>query len=178
MKKLSILTGASGAGKTTIIKEASAIHSDIKCLHFDDIDIPPVSKMIDDFGSQEEWQKNHTLEWMKLISQDYLPQHHVLFEGQMRLAFIKEAIDQALVKNKVNIYLVDCSDEERFRRLTEERNQAELCTEEMRNWAAFLRNEAISLGTPIINTDHLQPKEVLQKVIKGFDDNVHKSINT
>ena len=68
MKKFIILTGASGSGKTTIIREASKIRPNIKCLHFDDMGIPPVSKMIEDFGSQEEWQRHHTLKWMKIFT--------------------------------------------------------------------------------------------------------------
>ncbi len=156
--KLIIFTGASGAGKTSILSElqSSATLEDAVFLHFDSIGVPDTETMIAEFGSPEEWQRCKTLEWMQQIKQDYLPKSTVIFEGQMRIFFVKEALKATELE--AQIILIDCDDKIRHSRL-QERGQPELADQTMMNWAAYLRNEALQNNLFILDTGNLSRKE-------------------
>jgi len=153
MKKLIILTGASGAGKTTITKHLKSLFKDTTTtfLHFDSIGVPPTTEMRNKFGSQENWQKETTFKWMKKIKTEYLDTANVVFEGQSRIEFLKSAIAENDINN-FNILLVDCNDADRFDRLTQGRNQPELANQQMCDWAEFLRREAKAENCKILDT--------------------------
>jgi dephospho-CoA kinase len=150
--RLVILTGASGSGKTAI---ARAIASDrlppAEVLRFDSIGVPPVEEMIAGWGSSEEWQRAKTIEWIARISEMRDLDRPVLFEGQMRLAFLREALVSAGIPG-ARIVLVDCDDATRRHRLTSERRQPELANPAMTSWAAHLRREAQDIGCEILDT--------------------------
>src|SRR5947209_19032421 len=112
MPKLIVLTGASGSGKTTLANAlASQYGSQLDALSFDSIGIPPVEEMIPEFGSGEAWQRAKTMEWMKRIA-GIKGGSSVLFEGQMRLGFIHEALTFANSPSS-RIVLFDLGDEPR-----------------------------------------------------------------
>ncbi len=48
--------------------------------------------------------------------------------------------------------LMDCDDETRTRRLTQERGQPELANPRMMDWARFLRREAHEAGCEVLDT--------------------------
>jgi hypothetical protein len=75
----------------------------------------------------------------------------VLFEGQMRIAFIAEAIAAAGITT-ARIVLLDCSDSVRAARLTHDRQQPDLANENMMRWGRFLREEAKRGGYEILDT--------------------------
>ena len=75
----------------------------------------------------------------------------MLFEGQMRLAFVREGLLAAGIAD-FSLMLVDCDDETRARRLVANRNQPELANATMMNWAAYLRGEAREAGCEILDT--------------------------
>jgi hypothetical protein len=149
--RLVILTGASGSGKTSI---ADAVR--VECperaevLHFDSIGIPSAEAMVAGWGSGEAWQRAMTLAWMIRIGLSG-QERAVLFEGQMRLAFVREGVLAAGIAD-FNPILVDCDDETRARRLVANRNQPELANATMMNWAAYLRKEAREAGYEILDT--------------------------
>ena len=151
-----ILTGASGSGKTAITNLiATTLGHSVTCLHFDSIGVPPAAQMIEEYGSGEEWQKAITFEWLKRIETDYLVSNvRVLFEGQMRISFILEAIKRTQIQD-YRIVLVDCNDHERRRRLVSGRSQLELASSTMMNWARYLREEARELNFQILDTSNL-----------------------
>jgi dephospho-CoA kinase len=136
--RLVILTGASGSGKTSI---ADAIKVErprpAEVLHFDSIGVPPAEAIVTAWGSGEAWQRAMTLAWMARIESMRGQERAVLFEGQMRLAFLREGLFAVGIAD-FNPILVDCDDETRARRLAK-RNQPELANATMMNWAAFLR---------------------------------------
>lgn len=162
---LVILTGASGAGKTTIaaaIEHRYARQFDI--FYKDRIGVPPVQEMIDRFGSVEGWQRAATCEWMARLAPLLAQGRSVLFEGQSRFSFLAEAADQAGIAAYTAI-LVDCDDDTRTRRLSVDRGQAELANAEMMNWAGFLRNEASVCGCEILDTAQLTLDQAIARVV-------------
>jgi shikimate kinase len=136
---LVILTGASGAGKTTIAEAIEYRHGqEFDVFYKDRIGVPSVQEMIDKFGSVEGWQRAATFEWMARLSLLLTQGRNVLFEGQSRFSFLTEAVEHAGITSYTTI-LVDCNDETRARRLAVDRGQPDLANEDMMNWASFLR---------------------------------------
>jgi hypothetical protein len=78
-------------------------------------------------------------------------QRPVLFEGQMRLDFVREGPLVAGI-GEARVILVDCDDATRTRRLVIDRAQPELATATMMTWAAFLRREAEEGGYDVLDT--------------------------
>ena len=165
-----ILTGASGSGKTAIANVvATTLGHSVTCLHFDSTGVPPAAQMVKQYGSGEEWQKAITFKWMKRIETDYLVSNaRVLFEGQMRISFILEAIKRTQIQD-YRIVLVDCNDHERRRRLVSDRSQPELANSTMMNWARYLREEARELNFQILDTSDLD-LATSAKAVRGLLD--------
>ena len=162
---LVVLTGASGAGKTAISDLIAAEHgADIDIRFFDSIGVPPVEEMNALFGSPAGWQQAMTAEWMARIAGTMQPRRPVLFEGQMRIAFVVDAA--AAMGLACHIILVDCDDATRRHRLASDRNQPELANDDMMNWAAFLRREAQSAGCEILDTSNLPIAEAAAIVLQ------------
>jgi RNase adaptor protein for sRNA GlmZ degradation len=167
--KLVILTGASGAGKTAIVKSIDASTPEIECLHFDSAGVPTTETMIAEFGSGEAWQKVTTLEWIRKIHVNCKSAKSIIFEGQMRISFISEALKEYKFTD-VTIVLVDCDDETRITRLKLGRLQPELANQQMMKWAGFLREEAKSSKIRIIDTTKLGLSESATEIKNLFDD--------
>lgn len=146
-----MLTGASGAGKTTIARAfARRFGNEIAVHHFDSIGVPPVERMIEDHGSPEGWQRAKTWEWIARLAK---AEGNVLFEGQVRIAFLAEAATARL--SDYRVVLVDCDDDTRGQRLSGERGQPELANPVTYEWARYLRAEAMRGRHPILDTSRL-----------------------
>jgi cytidylate kinase len=155
MMTLIVLTGASGSGKTAIATViAERYPDDIAVYRFDSIGVPPVDAMIRDHGSPEAWQRDKTIDWMARLAPIARAGKPILLEGQMRIAFIAEAAAVANIDD-YRLILVDCDDATRAERLTVGRGQPELANEDMMNWAAYLRREAVQHGCEIFDTSRL-----------------------
>ncbi|MFA1624623.1 AAA family ATPase [Rhizobium mongolense] len=163
---LVVLTGASGAGKTTIAEAIEHRHGEkIDVFHKDRIGVPSVDEMVSKFGSVEGWQKAAIFEWMSRIAEPVAQGRSVLFEGQSRLSFVVEAAAHAGIVAYSTI-LLDCDDETRIRRLSIDRGQPELGDENMLNWARFLREEANVSRCAILDTSHLSLEEGISYVLR------------
>lgn len=165
--KLVVLTGASGSGKTAIvdyIREHFADKYNIQICRTDSLPVPSHEEMVRDFGSGENWQRARTFECVGTIASDYIKHHHVIFEGQMRIAFIDEALKKENLTH-ATILLIDCSDDVRAYRLKELRQQPELFNDQMINWAAYLRNEATQRGLNMIDTSVLSIEDAAKNVM-------------
>ncbi|MBY5572246.1 AAA family ATPase [Rhizobium leguminosarum] len=164
---LVILTGASGAGKTTIAEAIQRLHGqEIDVFYKDRIGVPPVEEMIKQFGSVEGWQRAATFEWMARLSPLVAQGRSVLFEGQSRFAFLVEAAERAGIMPYACI-LIYCDDETRTRRLSIDRGQPDLASADMMNWASFLRNEASAYGCEILDTSNLtMEKQGIELVLR------------
>jgi hypothetical protein len=155
MSPLVILTGASGSGKTAIadaIERGWPGFADI--FRFDRIGVPSPAAMTAEWGSGEAWQRAMTVDWLARIATLRSTLRPILFEGQMRLAFVREGLRLAGIVD-ARVLLVDCHDETRRRRLMTDRNQPELATATMMNWAAFLREEARECQCETLDTTDL-----------------------
>jgi len=159
MRKLIIITGASGSGKTTLVELLKEEVSKLHCLHFDSIGVPSLDTMRESHGSIEEWQKAKTFEWIERIKKTAPRDAYVIFEGQMRICYVKEAL-KAFDLLCADIVLLDCSDEERAERL-HLRGQPGLASREMFQWASFLREEARRAMIGVIDTTGMTEREVL-----------------
>src|SRR5580693_4598846 len=122
------MTGASGSGKTAIAKTIELHHPSITVFRFDTIGVPSAAVMAT-FGVGHQpggaWQRAMTLKWLERIAPIVAAGQTVLFEGQMRIAFIQEALTTFAIQN-ARVLCVECDDATRSRRLTQDRLQPEL----------------------------------------------------
>jgi len=170
LKRIVWLTGASGVGKTTLLqslKDKYSAKSTWEFLRFDSIGVPSNEEMVRDFGSGENWQKAKTHEWIEKMVKGFSDKELVVMDGQSNLEFIKQGFEKQNFTN-YKIVLVDCDQEHMLKRLIDERQQAWLASEDMKNWLKFLRNQAEKFGAPVINTsklDKAQTVEAFEKII-------------
>jgi adenylate kinase family enzyme len=158
--KIYFVIGASGSGKTTIVKRfEKAISGHFVSIYFDSIGIPAFEEMKKEYGSIEEWQRMKTIDWVKKIVEEKLTSSNVVFDAQVRPSFIQEAC--ALYQVEYKVVLFDCSDAERKKRLIL-RGQEELADENMMNWAAFLRRRCQEQHYTIIDNSHMTIDQTLQ----------------
>jgi adenylate kinase family enzyme len=165
---LLILTGASGAGKTTLAHAVQESLPNCEVRFFDSIGVPSAEIMATydgDYGPGGGWQRAMTTEWMQRIAPLLKSEKKVLFEGQMRIAFIEEAIAATGITN-AHIVLVDCSDAVRTARLTHDRNQPDLANENMMSWGRLLRKEARQKGYEILDTGSIPFNGIVDHLIE------------
>ena len=114
-----ILTGASGVGKTTIALTIETEHPDITVFRFDTIGVPSPEVMAN-YGTGHQpggaWQRAMTFQWLQRIEPIIATGISVLFEGQMRIAFIQEALALYHLP-QARIILVECDDATRNARI-------------------------------------------------------------
>ena len=162
-----ILTGASGSGKTAIALVIKKEHPEIAVFRADTIGVPSAEVMAS-YGSGHQpggaWQRAMTLEWMERIAPVVASGRPVLFEGQMRLAFIEEALAAQGIKH-ARVVLVECDDETRTARLTHDRLQPDLANESMMGWSRYLRGEAVEGRYDVLDTGAMTLGESVEKVL-------------
>jgi predicted kinase len=155
---LVILTGASGSGKTTLARALEhTCAGNCTVLLFDSIGVPSPEAMKAWGGGHQPggaWQRAMTFQWIAEASAILRQGTPVLLEGQIRIAFIREALAAAEIAS-ARIILLDCDPATRTRRLHEERLQPALADLQMMNWADYLRAEALALGCEILDTSRL-----------------------
>jgi dephospho-CoA kinase len=166
MHRLTFVTGASGSGKTTIIKLLEKdVNSTLQLCYFDSVGVPSSEEMIKQYGSGDNWQKTTIDLWVKKIAEKYLLEKDTILDGQMRLSLIKDAC----LANDITDYqiiLIDCNNEVRKKRLIE-RGQPELTSEEMMNWSKYLRTEAQEEEKArVFDTSHLTIQETVTNFMK------------
>jgi len=121
MGSLVVLTGASGGGKTSIARAVDKLGLPNCEVHsFDSIGVPSVEQMHKECGPGHEpggaWQRAMTFQWIRQIGAILDRRTSVLFEGQIRIAFIKEALVASQIRS-ARVVLVDCDDITRSERL-------------------------------------------------------------
>lgn len=166
MNQIIFLTGASGVGKTSIVRNIALFDKPFTCLHFDSVEIPTIEIMNANFGGTENWQKRMTEDWVRSLVLDY--SGRILFEGQVNIDFIISSFTKINFSN-YKIFLVDCSEATMLDRLITKRKQPELANNDMVNWLKFLRKQAVDLGISIINTDELSLEQCCEMVVRELE---------
>jgi hypothetical protein len=169
---LVIMTGASGSGKTAIAEAIEADHPAITVFRFDTIGVPSAAVMAT-FGTGYQpggaWQRAMTLRWLKRIAPLVAAGQTVLFEGQMRIAFIHEALAASAIENAL-IVCVECDDATRIRRLTQERLQPELADDSMMGWSRYLHQEAVEAGCQVLDTTDLSLRDSVSAMLRFLSE--------
>ncbi len=169
MKNIFFITGASGVGKTSLVSDLKNKYSKNDSwlfLHFDSIGVPASKKMLKQFKSTEDWQREMTYQWITKMLNEYEDKDIIIFEGQVNLNFIKEGFSKNNFLN-YEIILVDCNEKVMKKRLIYDRNQPELLNENMKNWLKYLRNQANNFNVKIIDTSNMTKEDVM----KSFEKN-------
>jgi RNase adaptor protein for sRNA GlmZ degradation len=147
-----VVTGASGAGKTALLRELAAdAQPGVGYYHFDSIGIPSLDQMMASHGSPQAWQVAAIHQWISALAANRHADRVAVLEGQMRPTVVQQALEEHGIRVS-RIVLIDCATEVRDRRLREARRQPELSTAQMTAWGAYLRGQADALGIPVLNT--------------------------
>jgi energy-coupling factor transporter ATP-binding protein EcfA2 len=164
---LVVLTGASGSGKTAIALELERTHPEYTVLRFDTIGVPSAEVMATFCTGHQPggaWQRAMTLQWFERIAPILRTGRSVLFEGQMRIAFITEALAINGITH-AHIILVECDDCTRDDRLVLYRKQPELANESMRGWSRYLHNEALKSGVEVLDTGSSTLSDSVSRIV-------------
>lgn len=165
--RIVFMSGASGAGKTHLVAacEATFIHPQLQYVHFDQIGVPSLEVMQDEFGSTEQWQAAMTLEWVRRFKEDYVDTQLFIFEGQYNFEFARKACQQWAIQH-YQLVLVTVPAAVKMERLIYLRHQPELANENMLNWANFLDGQAQTLGATIIDTSTESTEKAVKQILE------------
>ena len=161
------ITGASGVGKTSALKELSrdSLESEtFKVYHFDDMDLPNWDELED----LKKWQKEATIGWIdKIVAIARKENIHILFEGSTEIKFYIQGFEKNDYQN-YKILLFDCSEEIMKNRLFQ-RGQPELYHSNMIGWLHYLRNEALERNIEIVETGKLTISKIGHKILEELN---------
>jgi RNase adaptor protein for sRNA GlmZ degradation len=159
-----VVTGASGAGKTSAVRalEARGIEG-VRCFYFDSIGVPSAEVMERVFGGGEQWQAHATAEWLARLDALSPDIRVAVLDGQTRPSFVFDAAKSAQ-SSDLHVVLLDCSAEARSERLRGPRRQPELANDRMTSWAAYLRGQADVRKLPVIETTTLTVDKVADEL--------------
>jgi predicted kinase len=165
---LVILTGASGSGKTTLARAIEDRYpGEFNVLYFDSIGVPSSGEMTrwgDGHRPGGAWQRAMTLQWFEKLAPMLRSGRSVLFEGEMRPAFIQEALEASTVI-PAHVILLDCDEHTRSERLVTGRAQPDLSNQDMFAWADYLRGEALEAGYEILDTGRTPFPECVEHIV-------------
>ncbi len=167
LSPLLILTGASGAGKTTISRAISRDQPRVLVLEADALE-PPSAEFVETIGPTEgpggSFQRSRALFWVGQLKSGLLADRPVLLDYQCRIAFLEEALRFHAVTT-ARIILVECNRQERETRL-HERGSPGLVHDEMHNWSQYLHKEAEEAGIIILNTFDVPVAENVRLLVR------------
>jgi energy-coupling factor transporter ATP-binding protein EcfA2 len=144
-----VLTGASGAGKTTLALKLNELAiPGVKGFNCDRVEIKS-DETIDSADRQADILRY----WISHLRQAETGIELAVLDTQIRPHRALEVLSQAAI-NYAQIVLVDCDPVKRNERLHMDRGQPELANPRMDCWAAYLRGQADALGLSIIDTSN------------------------
>jgi len=144
-----VLTGASGAGKTTLALKLNELAiPGVKGFNCDRVKIES-----DEMAGSTDRQADILRYWISQLSQAEAGIELAVLDTQIRPHRALEVLSQAAISD-AQIVLVDCDPEKRNERLHMDRGQPELANARMDCWAAYLRGQADALRLAIIDTSN------------------------
>ena len=153
--RIIVVTGASGAGKTTVVTRLAERNlAGVTCAFFDSVGVPPPDEMPPD------WQEKMTHEWIQRLAR--APADVAVLDGQIRPTFALRAFAEVGVRGSVVV--IHCTREVRKARLVA-RGQPELANDDMHAWAAYLCGQADALGFPVIDTSGLDIEQATDALV-------------
>lgn len=166
-----VLTGASGAGKTTLIHKLNVLGiPGVEGINCDRVKIE-AHMTADSSDRQAEilryWISQLRQQETRIDSgtagvQPAVPVELAVLDTQIRPHRALEVLNQAGIVY-AQIVLVDCEPVKRNERLHMDRSQPELANSRMDCWAAYLRGQADALNLSIIDTsDDATDKSVIE----------------
>jgi energy-coupling factor transporter ATP-binding protein EcfA2 len=163
-----VLTGASGAGKTTLaIKLDQLAIAGVAAINCDRVKIE-----FPESGDPSDYQAAILKYWISQVRDDKGQIELAVLDTQIRPHRAREALNRAMVAYS-EIVLVDCDPARRNARLRGERGQPELANAQMDCWAAYLRGQADAMGLPIIDTSEdpvERSLEILVDLVRNLRD--------
>src|ERR1700752_748686 len=142
-----VLTGASGAGKTTLtLKLNNLAIPGVKGINCDRV------KLDEQPGSTDR-QADILRHWISQLSESKSEVELAVLDTQIRPHRALEVLSEAAI-DYAQIVLVDCDPAKRNERLHMDRSQPELANPQMDCWAAYLRGQADALQLSIIDTSN------------------------
>lgn len=142
-----VLTGASGAGKTTLALKLNELAiPGVKGFNCDRVRIES-----DELADSADRQADVLRYWISQLSQPETDVELAVLDTQIRPHKALEVLRQSAV-DYAQIVLVDCDPVKRNARLHMDRGQPELANPQMDCWAAYLRGQADALRLSIIDT--------------------------
>ena len=103
-----VLTGASGAGKTSLLRELRAMRiPGVGCHELDSMEIPSAEEMIERWGGTMEWQNVATHHWIDRLLRNEEGHEVAVLDGQTRPSEVRAAFDGLGVRVG-RVALVDC----------------------------------------------------------------------
>lgn len=144
-----VLTGASGAGKTTLALKLNELAlPGVKGINCDRINIES-----DEIASSSDRQGDILRYWVSHLRQAETGIELAVLDTQIRPHRALELLGEAAIEY-AQIVLVDCDPVKRNQRLHADRGQPELASPRMDCWAAYLRGQADALKLSIIDTSN------------------------
>jgi dephospho-CoA kinase len=164
--KLVSLIGASGSGKSTLLRalEAQEAWPDPCFVYFDDILAEPAFAFATTKIKMEDWQREATLKWCRRLSQGEDKSKVIFMDGQTRYDYLEEGCRLAGLELGA-IILLDCDDATRLQRLRD-RGQPELGDQQMLDWAAWLRRDALKHRLSVLDTTGQVFEQSLAELVK------------
>lgn len=142
-----VLTGASGAGKTTLTLKLNELAlPGVKGINCDRVKIE-----VDETAWSNDRQADILSYWISHLSQPETEIELAVLDTQIRPHRALEVLNRAAIEY-AQIVLVDCDPVKRNERLHMDRGQPELANPRMDCWAAYLRGQADALKLSIIDT--------------------------
>lgn len=172
MSSFVVLTGASGGGKIAIAHAIEDTHPEFAVFRFDTIGVPS-AEIMERSGTGHEpggaWQHAMTRQWFERIVPVLHSGRPVLFEGQMRIAFIQENLALHRIAH-ARVMLLECDEQTRAARLVEDRKQPELVNDSLLEWSRYLHREAVEAGYEILDTGLMPLDKSVARIVSYLSE--------
>ena len=154
-----VLTGASGAGKTTLIEKLNKL----AITGVEGINCDRVTVDLPETADSSDRQAGVLRFWITRLSDENPKIELAVLDTQIRPHVALEVLEKAGVAHS-QIVLVDCEPTIRNERLVSDRKQPKLANPQMDCWAAYLRGQADALGLSIIHTGNASSDESFKQL--------------